>query len=89
MRVWMLFRQDLDKESPDDVVFWICLFALNQHQAAMEVGSSPELGPFNAALAKARWGAVMVLDEFAQPFKRVWWYVLLLVALMLSLIVAY
>ena len=66
--------KELGKDSPDDVVFWVCLFALNQHQAAEEVGSSPETGPFNIALAKARWGAVMVLDELTQPFWRVWWY---------------
>ena len=65
----------LGKESPEDVVFWICLFALNQHQAEKEVGRSPELGPFNAALAKARYGAAMVLDASAEPFKRVWWCV--------------
>ena len=64
--------KDLGKESLDDVVFWICMFALNQHQAADEVGSSPELGPFNAALAKARYGAVMILGASAEPFKRVW-----------------
>ena len=76
MHVWMMFRQDLGKESPDDVVFWVCAFALNQHRAADEVGSSPERGPFNAALAKARWGAVMVLDDSAHPSRRVWWYAL-------------
>ena len=32
----------------------------------------PEQGPFNAALAKARHGAVMVLDEGAMPFERIW-----------------
>ena len=48
--------KDPGKESPDDVVFWVCLFALNQHQAAEEVGSSPECGSFTAALAKARHG---------------------------------
>ena len=63
--------KDLGKNSPDDVVFWICLFALNQHQAEEEVGSTPEEGPFNAALAKARHGAVMVLDGRAEPLQRI------------------
>ena len=53
---------ELGRATPSDVVFWICLFALNQHKAAEEVGSSPEHGPFNAALAKARHGAVMVKE---------------------------
>ena len=34
------------RASADDVVFWVCLFALNQHRAAEEVGESPEQGPF-------------------------------------------
>jgi len=64
--------QDIKKDSADDVVFWICLFALNQHQAEDEVGSTPEEGPFNVALAKAKSGAVMVLDGSAQPMHRIW-----------------
>lgn len=43
----------LGKPRPEDLVFWICLFALNQHRAGEEVGSSPEEGPFNAALMQA------------------------------------
>jgi len=64
--------KDIGKSTPDDVVFWVCLFALNQHKAAEEVGNSPEEGPFNAALAKARHGAIMVLDGCAEPMKRIW-----------------
>ena len=54
------------------VVFWICLFALNQHNVAEEVGENPQQGPFNAALAQATGGAVMVLDEDIKPFSRIW-----------------
>ena len=54
------------------VVFWICLFALNQHNVAEEVGETPQQGPFNAALARATCGAVMVLDEDIKPFSRIW-----------------
>ena len=50
-------------------MFWICLFALNQHDTAEEVGENPVQGPFNAALAHAEGGAVMVLDEEINPFK--------------------
>lgn len=57
---------------PKAVVFWICLFAVNQHDVADEVGDSPMQGPFNAAIAKATGGAVMVLDEDINPFKRIW-----------------
>eukprot|EP00435_Cladocopium_sp_Y103_P041805 s2860_g11.t1 len=57
---------------PKSVVFWICLFAVNQHDVAYEVGDSPMQGPFNAAIAKAKGGAVMVLDQDINPFKRIW-----------------
>ena len=39
---------------------------------ADEVGENPMQGPFNAALAQAEDGAVMVLDEEINPFKRIW-----------------
>lgn len=57
---------------PKAVVFWICLFAVNQHDVADEVGDSPMQGPFNAAIAKATGGAVMVLDQDINPFKKIW-----------------
>ena len=59
-------------ESCKCTVYWICLFALNQHAVADEVGENPMQGPFNAALAQAEGGAVMVLDEEINPFKRIW-----------------
>ena len=59
-------------ESSKSMVYWICLFALNQHAVADEVGENPMQGPFNAALAQAEGGAVMVLDEEINPFRRIW-----------------
>ena len=59
-------RMTSEKQS---LVFWICLFALNQHNVAEEVGENPRQGPFNAALAQATGGAVIVLDEEIRPFK--------------------
>ena len=59
-------------ESSKSMVYWICLFALNQHAVADEVGENPMQGPFNAALAQAEAGAVMVLDEEINAFKRIW-----------------
>ena len=53
--------KEIGKNHPDEVVYWICLVALNQQKAADEVGSTPEDGPFNAALAKSKYGAVMVM----------------------------
>lgn len=78
LRLWaeQFHHQQLHSDaavaSPKSVVFWICLFAVNQHAVADEVGDSPMQGPFNAAIAKAKGGAVMVLDENINPFKRIW-----------------
>ena len=73
LRRWAEMNSErMDVESPKSMVFWICLFALNQHDVADEVGENPMQGPFNAALAQAEGGAVMVLDEEISPFKRIW-----------------
>ena len=64
--------EPIGAESSKAMVYWICLFALNQHAVADEVGENPMQGPFNAALAQAEGGAVMVLDEEINPFKRIW-----------------
>ena len=73
LRRWAeMNRERMGTESPKSIVFWICLFALNQHALADEVGENPMQGPFNAALAQAEGGAVMVLDEEINPFKRIW-----------------
>jgi len=61
-----------DKEQPGHLVLWICLFALNQHSPAVEVGSNLEESPFSLALASARMGGIMIIDEDIQPMKRIW-----------------
>ena len=53
-------------------MFWVCLFVLNQHREAEEVGSTPEEAPLNIALEKSRHGAVMVIDGSAEPISRIW-----------------
>eukprot|EP00434_Breviolum_minutum_P033718 symbB.v1.2.029837.t1/scaffold3307.1/size59352/4 len=73
LRRWAeMNSQRMGVENPKSMVYWICLFALNQHAVADEVGENPMQGPFNAALAQAEGGAVMVLDEEINPFKRIW-----------------
>lgn len=62
----------IGKGNPDEIVFWIDLFALNQHKAEEEVGETPEQGPLNAALANSKHGAVMVVDRTAEPMRRIW-----------------
>jgi len=73
LTAWADARWELmDVAASMDIVYWICLFAVNQHNAAEEVGDVPMRGPFNAALSQAKGGAVMVLDQNAEPFKRIW-----------------
>eukprot|EP00927_Polykrikos_kofoidii_P003370 TRINITY_DN11337_c0_g1_i1.p1 TRINITY_DN11337_c0_g1~~TRINITY_DN11337_c0_g1_i1.p1 ORF type:complete len:753 (-),score=77.35 TRINITY_DN11337_c0_g1_i1:28-2169(-) len=57
---------------PEEISFWICAFALNQHCVENELGSSPETAPFNVAIAKATIGVAMVMDASAEPLRRIW-----------------
>ena len=70
--LWADSNYDKLTSEKEALVYWICLFALNQHDVAEEVGENPQQGPFNAALAQATGGAVMVLDEEVKPFSRMW-----------------
>ena len=70
--LWADSNYDKLTSEKEALVYWICLFALNQHDVAEEVGENPQQGPFNAALAQATGGAVMVLDEEVKPFSRIW-----------------
>ncbi|CAE7367441.1 ANKRD50 [Symbiodinium microadriaticum] len=72
LRLWATKHFSNFAQHPQSAVFWICLFALNQHAVKDEVGEKPMQGPFNAALAQARGGAVMVLDQSVNPFRRIW-----------------
>ena len=70
--LWADSNYDKLTSEKEALVYWICLFALNQHDVAEEVGENPQQGPFNAALAQATGGAVMVLDEEVKPFSQIW-----------------
>ena len=72
LELWADANYDKLTSEKEALVFWICLFALNQHDVAEEVGENPQQGPFNAALAQATGGAVMVLDEEVKPFSQIW-----------------
>lgn len=73
LRKWAHIKYRMARaKSPQDVVFWICLFSLNQHRPTEEVGPDPEAGPFNAVVQQAKHGAVMVVDQQLAPFKRIW-----------------
>eukprot|EP00930_Biecheleria_cincta_P031993 TRINITY_DN221_c0_g1_i1.p1 TRINITY_DN221_c0_g1~~TRINITY_DN221_c0_g1_i1.p1 ORF type:complete len:1091 (+),score=195.25 TRINITY_DN221_c0_g1_i1:141-3413(+) len=59
-------------QDPHNVVFWISLYALNQHEVAGDVFFCPQDGPFNAALAQGTCGAILVISDRVEPFKRLW-----------------
>eukprot|EP00304_Pavlova_gyrans_P014459 CAMPEP_0206063078 /NCGR_PEP_ID=MMETSP1466-20131121/58047_1 /ASSEMBLY_ACC=CAM_ASM_001126 /TAXON_ID=44452 /ORGANISM="Pavlova gyrans, Strain CCMP608" /LENGTH=880 /DNA_ID=CAMNT_0053438447 /DNA_START=101 /DNA_END=2742 /DNA_ORIENTATION=- len=60
----------IDPES-DAAVFWVCAYALNQHDLGAELAAGPEAGPFVRALALAD-GAVSIVDARGVCFTRVW-----------------
>eukprot|EP00930_Biecheleria_cincta_P083014 TRINITY_DN72658_c0_g1_i1.p1 TRINITY_DN72658_c0_g1~~TRINITY_DN72658_c0_g1_i1.p1 ORF type:complete len:1378 (+),score=257.53 TRINITY_DN72658_c0_g1_i1:451-4134(+) len=61
-----------DLEQARDMKFWLCLFALNQHNLRHEVGNSSASGPFNAAISQAKLGAVLIIGKDAEAFDRLW-----------------
>lgn len=73
LRLWssQVYWQ-IARPQPSGMVYWLCILALNQHRPGDEVGSSPEEGPFNAALVQSTCGAVMIVDEMVAPFSRIW-----------------
>lgn len=73
LRLWssQVYWQ-IARPQPGGMVYWLCILALNQHRPGDEVGSSPEEGPFNAALVQSTCGAVMIVDEMVSPFSRIW-----------------
>eukprot|EP00434_Breviolum_minutum_P007685 symbB.v1.2.006779.t1/scaffold396.1/size242164/6 len=73
LRLWssQVYWQ-IARPQPGNMVYWLCILALNQHRPGDEVGSSPEEGPFNAALVQSTCGAVMIVDERVSPFSRIW-----------------
>ena len=64
--------KNIGKSSPDDVVFWICIFSLNEHKVVEEVGLTPDEYPGNVTLMKAQHGAVIVLIGCVKPIRRSW-----------------
>ncbi|CAE7296365.1 ANK1 [Symbiodinium natans] len=55
------------------IAFWICLFALNQHDLKGELaGCELARMPFAYGLSKSKQGVVMVLDARVEPFRRIW-----------------
>eukprot|EP00747_Dinoflagellata_sp_TGD_P025738 gnl/TRDRNA2_/TRDRNA2_131447_c0_seq1.p1 gnl/TRDRNA2_/TRDRNA2_131447_c0~~gnl/TRDRNA2_/TRDRNA2_131447_c0_seq1.p1 ORF type:complete len:1067 (+),score=193.37 gnl/TRDRNA2_/TRDRNA2_131447_c0_seq1:50-3250(+) len=57
---------------PQDVTFWLAVFAINQHRISEEVGHSPDQGPCIVSMAQALAGGVVILDETAESLTRAW-----------------
>jgi len=75
---------DVNKSRPEDVVFWICAFVLNEHQVDDELSGDLSMAPFRLGLGYAK-HAIMLLN--ADNYGRVltaWNYFEVLVCYILS-----
>ncbi|CAB9526024.1 expressed unknown protein [Seminavis robusta] len=66
-----LNRHSRDRNLGRDTPYWICAYALCQHDVSGELGTSPQDSPFFKAMTIAE-GAVSVLDEQCVCYNRVW-----------------
>lgn len=53
---------DLGRTRPEDVVFWICAFVLNEHQVDDELNWDLSMAPFRLGLSYAK-SAIMLLND--------------------------
>jgi len=51
--------------------YWVCAYANNQHELGADLGSDPMQSSFFKALALSS-GVLLILDDDATPFTRVW-----------------
>jgi len=62
----------LGKDKPDNVVFWMSVFAQNPHRANKEQGARFGFQPWEMALQKCSAGLAVLYDEEANPLARAW-----------------
>ena len=51
--------------------YWVCGYAIRQHAVGLDVTDDPEESAFRRAMKLAD-GVLLVLDENAIPFDRIW-----------------
>jgi hypothetical protein len=51
--------------------YWVCAYANRQHDLGMDIAKDPEESSFRKAMRMAN-GVLLILDESATPFKRIW-----------------
>jgi len=56
---------------PENAAYWVCAYGNNQHDLDIVLGSDPMYSPFCIAMKHAV-GVLLVLDEKATPFTRIW-----------------
>ncbi|CAL1139170.1 unnamed protein product [Cladocopium goreaui] len=56
---------------PDQTAYWVCAYANNQHQLENEICNNPRKTSFYRAIQLCA-GVLLVLDENATPFTRIW-----------------
>jgi hypothetical protein len=63
--------QGTDSEAYKSYSYWVCAYANNQHELATEIVKSPMKSAFMNALTNSN-GCLLMLDENATPFTRIW-----------------
>ena len=53
--LWADSNYDKLTSEKEALVFWICLFALNQHDVAEEVGENPQQGAIQRSTGASHW----------------------------------
>ncbi|CAB9519843.1 expressed unknown protein [Seminavis robusta] len=67
-----LTQHAFDRNLPDTTSYWVCAYAINQHQLGSELADpNPKHSPFFKAMQSAV-GTVSVLDRRGITYKRIW-----------------
>ena len=60
-----------DFNVPDTTTFWICAYAINQHDISGDVTNDPSQSAFNKAMRLSK-GTISILDKGGVVFSRIW-----------------
>lgn len=71
LTVRLLLWHMAEREESEETPYWICTFANNQHH--VELGNDIQSSPFYKAIMTPKCkGTVLILDDKATPFTRMW-----------------
>lgn len=60
-----------DFNVPDTTTFWVCAYAINQHDTTGDVTNDPSQSAFNRAMRLSK-GTISILDKDGVVFSRIW-----------------